>query len=431
MMRFLSAGFLWLLVGGLALAQNAAPGAIPVTGVPVRELAALDRAMLDYMEREGAFGAAVGVTYRGRLVYARGFGWASPEARAPVDATALFRIASVSKPLTGVAVLHLAQSGHLRLDEPFLAVLRESPTYANMPVADARMEKVTIRHLLNHTGGWHRNRFLDPMVGGSRRRIAEQMGAPLPVDFPTVFEFMFRQPLQLDPGHVNVYSNFGYSILGRVIEIRSGLGYEEYVQERVLAPLGISRMKLGRSLESELDGEEVHYHELRPRLAWAVIGPRVGRMAPRTYDAMHLELMDAHGGWIASTVDLLRFAVAFDSRRDSPVLDATHVALLLARPPGLAGYTEDGRPRDYYYACGLEVRPTATGSGSNLWHGGYLAGTSSMLTMLSNGVNLAVLFNSSDGKETRGLAGSAEGLLKRELAAIEHWPDHDLFTRYP
>ncbi|MBE7560387.1 beta-lactamase family protein [bacterium] len=412
----------WVLVS-IVVFECQAREPIPVTGVAVPGLAAVDRAVIDYVSAEEAVGVAVGISWQGRLVYARGFGWADREAGVPVEPTALFRIASISKPFTGVAVLQLVQAGKLRLDEPFLAVLREEPKYKRMQLVDPRMEKVTIDHLLHHTGGWHRNRFLDPMVGRSRQRIAEEMGVPMPVPLDAIYEFMFRQPLQFDPGAQSVYSNFGYSLLGRVIEVRSGTSYEDYVKERVLLPLGITRMRLARSAESLLAPEEVHYYDRRPRR---------GGSAPRQYDALYIEVMDAHGGWIASVVDLLRFATTFDRRpAGNTLLDATRMATLLARPAGLAGYDEDGRPRDHYYGCGLEVRPTGRGNGTNLWHGGYLAGTSTQLTMLSNTVNLAILFNTADGASGRGIAGGCEAAVKGAIAEIGAWPRHDLFKNYP
>ncbi len=416
----------------LVLTSTTFPQAsIPTTGADVPELAAVDRALLDYASREQAFGLAVGIAWQGRLVYARGFGWADKQAGVPVQATSLFRIASVSKPFTSLAVLQLVQAGKLRLDEPFLSVLRERPKYKRMQVVDPRMEKVTIDHLLHHTGGWHRNRFLDPMVGRSRQRIADDMGVPMPVSLDTIYEFMFRQPLQFDPGAYSLYSNFGFSLLGRVIEVRSGEGYEDYVQRHVLAPVGIHDMRLGRSLESQLAPGEVHYYDLNPRMSRAAVGPRMGERAPRQYDALYIEVMDAHGGWIASVVDLLRFATALDNRpAGNHLIDATRMARLLARPEGLAGYDEAGKPRDAYYGCGMEVRPTGQGSGTNIWHGGYLAGTSSQLTMLSSGVDLAILFNSADGTSGRGIAGGAEEAVKKALADVQHWPEGDLFPRY-
>ena len=102
-----------LIFAGAALAQPKSRE-VPVTGEAQLKLAAIDRLMLDYLAREKAPGAAVAVTKDGRLVYARGFGWAEPEHKSPVQPASLFRIASVSKAITAAAICQLVERGQLK-----------------------------------------------------------------------------------------------------------------------------------------------------------------------------------------------------------------------------------------------------------------------------------------------------------------------------
>ena len=120
-----------------------------------------DQSIRDLMRKYAIPGGAVAVVRDGKLFYARGFGYADVENKTPVQPDALFRIASVSKPITSAAIMKLVEEGKLTLDDrvaPFIAHLTPAPG----ATVDPRWEQITIRHLLNHTGGWDRtNRMAD------------------------------------------------------------------------------------------------------------------------------------------------------------------------------------------------------------------------------------------------------------------------------
>src|SRR6187455_122741 len=104
-------------------------------------------------------GGALAVVKDGRLVYAKGFGLGDVVNKAPVEPTSLFRIASLSKPITAVAVLRLAQEGKLDLDAKAFALLDlKAPEGSSV---DPRLAVITIRQLLQHTGGWNREKSSD------------------------------------------------------------------------------------------------------------------------------------------------------------------------------------------------------------------------------------------------------------------------------
>ena len=101
------------------------------------------------------------------------------------------------------------------------------------------------------------------------------------------------------------YSNFGYSLLGRVIAKITGMRYDDYVRKEVLAPLGIHKMQLGHTLLKDRAPGEVRYYSEPGKTGEAVMGPALGEQVPLPYGAWCLEAMERHGGWVATAPDLV------------------------------------------------------------------------------------------------------------------------------
>ena len=214
------------------------------TGKSDPRLASYDRRMREFLEKHRVPGASVAVTVDGRLVHARGYGYADIAKQEPVQPTSLFRIASISKPITAVAVLQLVEQGKLKLEDKVFDVLEsQSEIEKAGSDFDPRLKEITIRHLLEHRGGWDRDKSFDAMFQSVR--FARDLGTPPPAGPAEVIRAMFRQKLDFAPGERYAYSNFDYCLLGRVIEKLTGKAYEAYVKEHVLAPLGITSMRIG------------------------------------------------------------------------------------------------------------------------------------------------------------------------------------------
>jgi N-acyl-D-amino-acid deacylase len=404
-----------------------APQEIPITGAAVAGMGSYDQIIPDLMRKYAIPGGAVAVLRDGKLIYARGFGYADVEHQTPVQPDALFRIASVSKPITGVAIMKLVEEGKLQLDErvaPLIADLTPAPG----ATVDPRWEQITIRQLLNHTAGWDRdkpNGGFDPMFRPAIAAAA--VGAPAPASAETVIRYMKGLPLDFDPGTRHVYSNFGYDILGRVIERLSGRPYEEYVRGRVLQPAGATRTRLGRTrMSGALPGEVKYYMPGEPGLGLTAplvpsVVPGEGT-APITYGGFYLEAMDSHGGWVSSTVDLLRFLTAVDGRANRPdILSAELVAEM----------TSNGWPVCSSGACsyagGWLVRPT---QGDATWsHGGALPGTTSTLVRSYHNFSWVAAFNARP--PTGNFDGELNTALWAALAQVTAFPTHDLFSTFP
>ncbi len=426
----------FIKTGTLALAVTA-QGCV-TTGKPPRKVPlaqAFDHEMKEFMEARKVPGGALAVVKNGRLVYARGYGWADRDEKIPVKADSLFRIASVAKPITAVAVLKLVEEEKLSLDTKAFPLLKMQPAVMSFRDPEPRLRDITIRQLLQHTGGWDRDKSFDPMFRSGR--IATATNSPPPATAVNVIRYMLSRELDFDPGTRYAYSNYGYCVLGRLIEKLSGQTYEEFVCRRILAPIGITQMRIGASLDGKQAPGEVRYYA-GDELADNVF-PGEPMKVRWPYGGFHLEAMDAHGGWIASAVDLARFAAALDdppyqtlahmrqSLVRSPLLKPETLAAMYAPPPAPVSRNKEGLLERTYYGCGWMVRPKGQGGRPNCWHAGSLPGTATLLVRRGDGLSWVALFN--QRSEDKQLPDHAiDPALHRAAARVEKWPGHDLFS---
>ncbi len=378
----------------------------------------LDDLLARFLVQHAVPGASLAVTRQGKLVYARGFGFADSCKRLPVTPQSRFRIASISKPITAVAILQLVDAGRLQLDDPVLKHFQLEPFLQPTARLDARWAWVTVRHCLQHTGGWDRDRRggFDPI--GIPARIARQMRlahAPTP---DNIVQYMLGQPLDFDPGTQFAYSNLGYLVLGRIIEAIMGQAYEAWVRKNVLAPVNAESMRLGMGLPEQRFPDEVAYYDSQKRLGRCLYPSRVGQQVPLPDGALNIEAYEAHGGWVATATDLVRFASAFDVPARSPLLSAAAIEQMWARPTGLAGFDSGEKPKPVYYGCGWDVRPLRQAGRLNTWHTGLIPGTSALLVRRWDGFNWAVLFNTDASTNGDILSTRIDGPLHGAIDAV-------------
>ena len=400
-----------------------ADGAWVITGHDRAELESFDQMMRPFMHARSITGAALAVTRDSRLVHARGYTYRGDDGEdLLVEPTSLFRIASISKPITAVAVLRLVQDRQLDLHARLTDILSLAPPPGE--VRDRALPSVTVLNLLQHLGGWDRDRTFDPMYHDIE--IADALDVLLPITKGDIATFMTGQPLQYTPGTRYSYSNYGYNLLGQIIEAVTGMSYYHYVGRAVFHPLGITRPILGRTLYAHRFSGEVKYHTQRHSRS---VTDNCGARVPSSYGGFNMEHRDANGGWLASAVDLVRFASTFDRPATSPVLNPESVRRMFGLPENLprSSYT----PGDSYYGCGWRVRDYGAGA-RNTWHGGGFAGTKAILTRRwrrSPGTNYCVLFNR--GEDPSGLDyNDIYGQLTEAANAVTTWPDDDLFDEY-
>ena len=352
-------------------------------GTTTDDFTPVDRMMKAFVQEHGVPGAAIAIMKDGRVLHEGGYGLADVAASTPVTPASRFRIASISKPITAVAIMQLVEQGKLSLsDNPFNLI--GLGVEIRSDGRDPRLRAITIEHLLTHRAGWDRNVSQDPMFMQSRiSKALELEQAPTPEE---VIRYMIDQPLDFDPGTQYAYSNFGYCLLGRVIEQVTGKSYEAAVRERVLEPIGITSMAIGRSFPEERLEDEVVYHDQKERTVSSWKEPE--RRVPMGY--IHdQEVMDAHGGWIATATDVARFAGAFSDLDRSPLLKRDSIKQMWAPPTPERSAS--------WYARGWLVNPT--GNTCNAWHNGALTGsTSTIMVLRHDGYSWAVLFNTDYSK---------------------------------
>ncbi len=266
-----------------AAVRNTGKGAFPSVDSTVQTL----------MRRYDLPAASIAVVRDGRVAYRAAYGEKDTARHTKARTRDRYRIASLSKPVTMTGILLLAAQGKLSLDDTVFGpdgIL--GLDYGPVPEGSGK-ERITVRHLLEHTSGWE-NVPDDPMfsnAGATQRQIIARMLA--------------ARPLAAPAGERYSYSNFGYLVLGRIIEKAAGMPYEKFIRRRILRPCGIRRMRIGEP------------HGSRPRRD----EPRYCLLPEETGGTYYLDVrrMDAHGGWIASAGDMARFMMRID--RNTAVRD--------------------------------------------------------------------------------------------------------------
>ncbi len=329
---------------------------IPVSGEPVEQLSAVDTLMAGFLKEHNVVGATVAIAFQGKQVYSRGFGWADIENQIPMSPNAVMRIANVSKPITALAIMQLVEQGRLDLDERVMPLLKKS---GFKRPADERWNQITIRQLLQHTGGWDRGKSQDPMFQtGQAHQSLKLKRSTRPRD---MVAWQMQQSLDFDPGSREVYCNFGYCVLGRIVEAVSGQTYDEYLAEYVLSPADMSTTRLAKTRLEDRGVDEVRYYmqnQKRVPAVWSAFPNRHGRLQPQEvetpYGGWDIEVMDAYAGLLSSAPDLVRFASAvFDG--DSSLLKPETRIRMLERP------SHANSSNGYWYGCGWNVRRAGAG----------------------------------------------------------------------
>ena len=267
------------------------------------------------MERHGIPGASVAVAQGDRLVYQRGFGLSDVAAGTRVVPATSFRIASVSKAITAVAVLLLFEpSLPAALDYKVFGTQGLLPDDAFPDYAkpkDPRVGDITLRDLLAHTSGWQIDGY-DPQF--DLVNVAHEMNVAAPASARTIIAYMLKNHvLGAAPGTRVMYSNFGYNILGRIIEHKTGKPYAQAVQEMVLRPAGASAMFVPAGSGMRRMPDEAVYYDYPTAEPVPSVDGSGSKVSP-SYGGLDFQAMDAHGGWAGTPTDLVRFALALQGK---------------------------------------------------------------------------------------------------------------------
>ena len=364
----------------------------------------------EFLRHWNLAGMTMSIVKDGKLVYAHGFGYSDMEAKQPVLPGQLFRIASVSKLITAVAIMKLVEQKSLSLDAKVFGPtgVINDPIFNS--VKDPRIYKITIRHLLAHAGGW--SLHYGDMAFNSLL-VLELNGETGAATMDTYSRFIASRKLHFDPGTRSSYSNMGYMFLTKVIEAVSGQPYEKYVCNEVLKPMGITDMHIGRSYLSDRRFNEVKYYESdNQQLVSCFDGS--GRMVPKTYGGNPIELLGPAGGWIASSVELAKLLVMVDGFNNVPDI----------LPHSLINQMVE----DKFFRGPLGWKVVK--DNGDWMRTGSMAGTSALVKRQSNGFSWVVIINSSSWKGPR-LPAYINHMMGKVEKTVKNWPKDDLFQYKP
>jgi CubicO group peptidase (beta-lactamase class C family) len=250
---------------------------------PAEMEAFLDEHMAEQMEEHHIAGAAVAVVKDGELFFSKGYGSADLENDTTVDPEqSIFSLGSLSKLITWTAVMQLAEQGKVDLNADVNTYLKETPIPATFP------EPITLAHLMTHTAG-----FEEIATG----RFPLELDQVLPLD-ANIAE---RRPARVRPPGTSLgYSNYGASLAGLIVQEVSGMPYEQYVEENIFAPLGMTRSTFRQPLPPALvDDRAVGYvygqGDYRPHQEW-MQGSPAGALSSTAVDMATFMIAHLQGG---------------------------------------------------------------------------------------------------------------------------------------
>lgn len=410
--------FLFTIIGGFGpeatensndVLEKLVPANLRLTNAmsDIHEFEGFERVFKYFLKRWDIVGASVAVAKEGRLIYAKGFGYTDSTLHQPVEPYHRFRIASISKLITAVAIMKLNEEGKLSVYDRVFGVdgILNDPFYANP--RDKRVYGITIAHLLSHEGGWT-TRWGDQMF--MPQIVAASLGVSLPVDTKTIVRFALNKNLHFTPGTGRSYSNLGYAILGLVAEKVTGMSYSDYCRKHILEPCGIYDMQLAKNMPEEKAPWEVTYYEPPD----AVMKPSIygtGDTLHASYGGNDIEALGAAGAWIATTPDLVKLVLMIDGDDNvKDILNEESVDFMT-------------NPERRYAPVGWK----ATLENSTWWRTGSFPGTAGMIKKEPDGTVWAVLLNTSswNGPE---ISTEIHYFMARALAQVKKWPERDLFA---
>ena len=369
------------------------------------EFFGMERTIKSFMRRWEISGASIAIAKNGQLVYAKGFGLADKANNTETEPYNKFRIASISKLITAVAIMKLQEEGKLSVSDRVFGPdgILNDPFY-NDP-RDKRVYGITVAHLLSHEGGWS-TRWGDQMF--IPYVIAESMDVNSPVDTKTIVRFALNKGLHFTPGTGKAYSNLGYAILGLVIEKVSGMSYFDYCRKEILEPIGIYDMTFARNLPYEKAPFEVTYYEPGD----AVLKPSIygkDNLVPASYGGNDIEALGGAGAWLATAPDLMKLLLSidgFDSKKD--ILSHESITFMT---DGKNGYAPVGWKTTIY--------------DGTWWRTGTFPGSAGMIKRQSDGTAWVVLLNTSawNGPE---FSTDINYMMARALSQTKVWPKRDL-----
>ncbi len=369
---------------------------------------AFDRDIEAFMRRWELTGGTFAIMRNDSLLYAKGYGYADREREIKCDASNTFRIASASKLLTAAAIMKLVEDKKLTLNQHIFGEKGILCDSTFMDLKDRNLRLITVEHLLRHTSGLS-TPISDPAF--ANYSVAKSLGKELPLDIDDMVKYASLQRVKARPGGLYDYSNLGYIILGKVIEVASGMGYEEYLQRKILEPAGCYDIYIGKNFSKDRGENEVKYYEVKEAELFPAYDGS-GRQTLKSDGGNNVTLLSSAGGFVASGAELLRFVAAINgsgTKRD--ILSKESIRLM----------TYDSSDRS------KKPMGWATVRGSEWLRSGSMAGTCALIKKQKDGYTWVFITNSSAWIAYH-LANHISSNISRSVSRVKQWPKQDLFT---
>jgi CubicO group peptidase (beta-lactamase class C family) len=384
-----------------------APSIVKLTNADseVKSFEQFDALVQRFITKWGVTGASIAIAREGKLLYAKGYGYANREDNEFVEPYHLFRIASVSKLITAVAVLQLVDRDKLSLDTKVFGergILNDS-LYINY--FDKRVEQITVEQLLNHSAGWT-TRWGDQLF--MQESIARQIGKELPITKDDIISFTLSKRLHFNPGSHSSYNNFGFLIAEKVIEKVSGKSYENYVKSEVFLPLGITDAVIAQNFDNLRYPSEVRYYEV-PEAQKIPACDGSSQMVLKARGGNDIRTLGGAGGWVISSVSLMKFLMAIEKDNSYALLKPHTLEALTSRKQG-------------FQPLGWK-QISANG---NKWRTGSFAGTSALAISRADGLQYVFITNSSPWSGAK-FPYEVDRFMTQAFNRVELWPDRNLF----
>lgn len=273
------------------------------------ELEGLDKKVRSFMRQWQIKGASLSVMRNDSLLYSKGYGWADEQKGVEMQPGHILRMASVSKLITAAGIMVLQEMDSLSIKDTVFGpsgILDDS--LFNSTIKDKNYHKITVEHLLRHQGGFPR----DPLF--SSRDVMTQFRletAPTKEDF---YKVVLRNRARFEPGSWQRYSNFGYLLLSEIIEKKSGMSYEDFINRHVLYPAGCYDMHIAGNYYEDKRENEVRYYTHDGDGKFIEEYNKSGRIVERCYGGNNIPLLSGAGAWCGSTAELARFVASIDGR---------------------------------------------------------------------------------------------------------------------
>jgi serine beta-lactamase-like protein LACTB len=339
----------------LLLLQFTPAASAQQAGLPAEKLKQIEQLIASEMSKQTIAGLSVAVATDNQLRWSAGYGFADLENFAPAKAATVYRLGSISKPITAAAVMQLAEQGKLDLD---------APIQKYCPAFPQKQWMVTARQILGHTGGI-RHYKSDEEFNSTRYYPTISEGLALFKDDPLLFE----------PGTKYGYSTFGYSVLGCAVEGASAEKFGDYVREHVLKPAGMDRMRID-SVPDLIPNRAQGYR-------------RASDGALRNSPLADSSYKIPGGGFVSTVEDLAKFAIAMQTGK---LLKRETVEQMYTRQ-----HLRDGKETNYGLGWGI-----ATVNGQRyIGHSGAQQRVSTILqTIPERGIAVVLMVNVEDSQLT-------------------------------